>query len=383
MSEFTVGVEEEYQLVAPASGELVSQARDILAMDWSGELTPEIQETTLEIGTPICETAAEVERELGRLRLQVASAAAAEELVIVAAGTHPFTPWQTQSPTPGARYARLRERYGRVLRSEQIFGMHIHVGIPAGTDRAFLLGSVRSYIPHLLALSASSPFYGGEDTGYASYRTILAQRYPHSGPPPDFGSEDDYREFVQLLVRGGAIEDESNLYWSIRLHPRFRTLEFRGPDACPRLADAAAITALVRALVAAAADGALPQGPSAPKRATADELLSSNEWQAARFGLGAMLTDPHAAGGRTPIRDEVLRLLETLQPISEALGDGSVLAGIETLLVRGSAADRIRAAETRVGSGPELVRWLAGESMLGVGLDRRAEQRGHVPRAGS
>lgn len=375
VADFTVGVEEEYQLVSPRTGELRSRAPDVLATDWSGEIHPECQQTMLEIGTPICASAAELTREIRRLRLQAASAAAAEELHSLAAGIHPFSRWEAQRSTAGERYRRLAERYGRVIRTGHIFGMHVHVALPEGVDRVAVMNRVRGYVPHLLALSASSPIYEGTDTGYASYRTILGQRFPHTGPPPRFPSDDAHRRFVELLVGTGAIESADTLYWSIRPHPRYPTLEFRVTDACPRADDAVAIATLVRALTAAAADGSLPDGGSAFSESVSDALLAHNEWEAARYGLEAMRVDPAVDGGCEPLRDSVLRLRDRLGPTAESLGDGDALAGVEAILARGNGAVRIRNVFRARGSLPAVVEWLVEESNLGTGLDRRRAQR--------
>lgn len=375
MSEFTIGVEEEYQLVSPEGGGLISRAEDVLALDWSTDLHPESQQTMLEIGTRICPSAEAVGHDLRRLRMQVASAAAAAELRMVAAGIHPFSRWESQRRTRGERYRRLEERFGRVIRTEHIFGMHVHVAVPEGEDRVRLMRLVRPYLPHLLALSASSPVYEGEDTGYASYRTIIAGRLPFSGPPPAFASDGEYRRFTRLLVDGGAIEDPSMLYWTVRPHGRYPTLEFRGMDACPRVDDAVALAALVRALVAAAVEGALPERQEALGGSAADALLAQNEWAAARFGLDADHVDADRPGGRAPLRELIRRLLDAVAPTAERLGDGDALGGVEAILSRGTGADRIRRVLPSCDGPAGLVAWLAGESLLGVGMDRRREQR--------
>jgi carboxylate-amine ligase len=186
VADFTVGVEEEYQLVSPRTGELMDRAHDVLEADWSGDLHPENQQTMLETGTAICASAAELEQEIRRLRLQVASAAAAEDLRSLAAGIHPFSRWQGHAATAGERYAKLAERYGRVIQSEHIFGMHVHVAVPEGVDRAVVMNRVRDYIPHLLALSASSPVYEGSDTGSRTPvpRPASPPRTPSAPSPP-------------------------------------------------------------------------------------------------------------------------------------------------------------------------------------------------------
>ena len=375
-SEFTIGVEEEYQLVAPGTGELRSRARDVLDVDWSGDLVPENQQTMLEIGTRVCASADELEQELGRLRLQVTSAAAAEGLRGVAAGIHPFSRWEDQVRTRGERYQKILERYGRVIRTEHIFGMHTHVAVPDGLDRVAIMSQVRAFTPYLLALSASSPIYEGADTSYASYRTIVNQRLPNTGPPPHFASSAEMQRYLKLLLDSGAIEDEYNIYWSIRPHPEYPTLEFRATDVCPRVEDAVAIAALTRAIVAGAAQGLLEWPTQDWSESTVQATLAMNEWLAARFGLGATLLALDGRDAPVAVRDGIGQLVHQLRPVAESLGDGEALDGVGRILLRGNGADRIRDQRRCCQELPELVDWLAGETLVGVGLDRRAEQRG-------
>lgn len=372
----TVGVEEEYQLVDPDSGALQSRARAALEVDWSDEVQREVHQSTLEINTRICSSAAELRGELERLRLQTATAAAAEGLEIVAAGLHPTSNWRGHRLSEGWRYRRIADEFGRIIRDKHIFGMHVHVGAPTGEDCFRLLDTVRYFTPHLLALSASSPFHEGVDTGFASYRAILWRRMPYAGVPPHFRSRKEYRELIRLLLRTGAIFDERNIYWSIRPHPEYPTLEFRVTDVCPRLDDAVAIAALVRAIVAGAIEGVLMAEPW-PTTSTdlVHTLLSGNEWRAARHGLETELVDPTAASGTVPIRQSIRRLLDRVAPIAERLGDADAILGVETILRRGNGADRARAVLRDCGEFPALIAWLAGETLLGLGLDRRRRQR--------
>ena len=374
-TDFTIGVEEEYQLVSPETGELRSRARDVLDVDWSGDLVPENQQTMLEIGTCICDSADALMQELKRLRLQVSSAADAEGLRSVAAAIHPFSRWEDQTRTRGERYQRILERYGRVIRTEHIFGMHTHVAVPEGTDRVALMSPLRAYTPHLLALSASSPIYEGDDTGYASYRTIINNRLPNTGPPPHFASAAEMRGYLDAMLASGAIEDSYNIYWSIRPHPEYPTLEFRATDVCPRVEDAVAIAALTRALVAAVVRGEVAPPASRWSESAVQALLATNEWQAARFGLDARLV-PLDGGSAVPLRDDVESLLAQVAPVAGALGDADALSGVSRILERGNGADRIRSQWLRCEDLSSLVEWLAGETLVGVGLDRRTEQRG-------
>lgn len=374
--EYTIGVEEEYQLVDAETGALRSRASDVLSMDWADEIKGELHETTVEIGTPVCEGLESLERALSRARFQAATTAAAEGLEIASAGTHPFSGWQGHGFQKGARYLEMTTRHDRIAREVNIFGMHIHVGIPERFERAVLMERVRGYIPHLLALSCSSPFLDAEDTGFASYRSILWRQYPYTGIPPRFDSDREFQDFIELLLRSQAIHDRGNLYWSVRPHFSYPTIEFRATDACPRLEDAATIAALARLMVAGVAEFGVEVPDGGDLSADAwRAVLTENEWHVARYGLDAFLTDPTAEGGRTAVRTAVRRLLDRLGATAEAFGETVVLERVETLLERGNGADRLRRAHRESGSFEEVVRWLVRETRLGTGFDRRRSQR--------
>ncbi|HUG38931.1 MAG TPA: YbdK family carboxylate-amine ligase [Longimicrobiales bacterium] len=374
--EYTIGVEEEYQLVDADTGALRSRASDVLSTDWADEIRGELHETTVEIGTRICDGLDAVERELSRVRFQAATAAAAEGLEIAAAGTHPFSGWHGHGIQPGSRYLEMALRHDRVARAVNIFGMHIHVGIPERVDRIALLEQVRGFVPHLLALSCSSPFLDADDTGFASYRAILWRQYPYTGIPPRFESEGEFEEFVGLLLRSEAIRDRGNIYWSVRPHFSYPTIEFRATDACPRLEDAATIAGLARLLVAGAAEGGVePPGGGSFSDDAWRSILTENEWQAARYGLDAFLTAPTEGSGRVAVRTALRRLLDELAATAESFGETDVLKRVEELLERGNGADRMRRVHRESGSFEEVVRWLVRETRLGTGFDRRRSQR--------
>jgi carboxylate-amine ligase len=375
-ADFTVGVEEEYQLVDPASGAMRSRASDVRREDWTGELVAELQETTVEIGTPICSDIAEVEQHLARLRLQAGTVAAAQGLAIVAAGLHPFSSWEGHERQPLERYRSIEARYGRIARDEHIFGMHVHVAVPDGVDRLHLMNILRHYLPHLLALSASSSFFEGADTGFASYRTILWRRWPNSGIPPRFETEAEFAHYVDTLLDAGVMADPWNLYWSMRPHPTYPTVEFRVMDVCPNLRDAAALTAFVRALVHAAATGVITD--DAPRHVPVtleQELLRVNEWRIARDGLDGRLIDTTTGGGHVSVRDAIRAVLDRVSRSAEQLGDAEALGHIGRIMERGNAAERLRARSREGASLREMVDWLARESLLGTGRDRRSADR--------
>lgn len=375
--EFTIGVEEEYQLVDLATGALRSHASELRREDWTGELVAELQETTIEIGTPVCSQMEEIEQHLQRLRFQAGTVASAHGLAIVAAGLHPFSDWQGHERPALERYRGIEARYGRIARDEHIYGMHVHIGVADDVERLHVLNIVRHYLPHLLALSASSPFFEGGDTGFASFRTILWRRWPNSGIPPRFESEAEFSDYVATLLDAGVMLDPWNLYWSARPHPEYPTIEVRVTDVCPNLRDAVAIAALIRAIVHAAVTGTLlDEARACVPPSIEQELLRVNEWRVARDGLDARLIDTHRGTGHEAARDAVRRLLDVVARSSEELGDSTVLGHIETILDRGNAADRMRQRHSDRGSLRDLAEWLAHESLLGTGLDRRAGQRG-------
>ena len=373
---FTVGVEEEYQLVDPATGALRDRATTLREADWTGELVAELQESTVEIGTPVSTSAAHVHDHLQRLRFQAGTVASAHGVAIVAAGLHPFFEWQGHRRPALERYRSIEARYGRIARDEHIYGMHIHVAVPDGVERLRIMNIVRHYLPHMLALSASSPYLEGEDTGFASFRTILWRRWPNSGIPPRFETEAEYRHFVDTLLMAGIIQDPWNLYWSLRPHPEYPTIEFRVTDVCPSLRDAVGITALARALVYAAATGVITDdAPRHISPALNQDFLRANEWRVARDGLEATLIDTCTGTGQKPVRAAIRSLLDSVAQCADELGDTNELGYIDTILERGNAADRMRNAYSDSGDFRSVVSWLVEETLTGTGLDRRMSAR--------
>lgn len=372
---FTIGVEEEYQVVQPGTGELRSRANVILKADRSGEVEGEVQNTMLEIGTEICADAAGVAASLRRRRFQASAAAAAEDLDILAAGMHPFSNWYDQELTDGERPRMLSSLFRQLLRQQQIWGLHIHVALPEMYDRVTVMNTVRAFTPYMLALSTSSPMHLGEDTGYASFRNISWRGYPFSGTPPRFASAEEYTRFLDILMRAGAIPDGRTVYWSIRPSARYPTIELRICDACPRLADAVAIAALARATVIAVAENRLVPLGAGLSESLQNEVMGENEWIVARDGLYARLIAPEEPGGSLPVREAIMRLLEVVAPIADSVGDGVAIHGVEDILRNGTASDRIRARFRSTGSLSDVVDWLVGETRVGTGIDRRGRGR--------
>jgi glutamate---cysteine ligase / carboxylate-amine ligase len=377
-ADFTLGVEEEYQLVDQSTGALRSHARYVLAGDWADELRREMQEHTVEVGTGVCERTGCVREDLARLRFTAAVAAEAAGLRILAAGTHPFSTAEGHRFTPEPVYLALRDTYRRLAESQAIFGMHVHVGLPPGVDRARVSNVLRLHLPLLLGLSASSPYFQGQETGHASYRSVLWSRWPRTGAPPRFADDAAFAAAVEWLVAAGRIDGPGRLYWDLRPHHRYPTVEVRVPDCTPRLDDAVAIAALTRAVAAAAAEGILEDSPLSDP--LLDTVLSDNRWRAARFGADAVLGDvERREPGTIALRDAVLRLVERVAPIADALGDAEEISGIPALLERGPAADEIRRRISGGATLGEVTLWMAAETALGTGMDRRSRQREQEP----
>lgn len=373
--DYTVGVEEEYQLLDADTGELRSRARYVIAGDWSDALKAEMQEHTVEVETRVCAATTCIRDDLARLRFTAAVAAESQGLRIAAAGTHPGSPAAGHDFNPAPVYQELRQEYRRLAESQAIFGMHVHVGVPEGTDRARVANIVRLHLPVLLALTASSPYFEGADTGHASYRSVLWRRWPRTGAPPRFRDDAEYAALVRWLVQAGRIDGPGRLYWDLRPHHVYPTVEIRIADCTPRLEDAVAVAALARCIVAGVVEGILGDTPLPDP--LVQTLLSDNAWRASRYGEKALLADLESAGPRTiTAGDAALRLVERLADVAEALGESAALEHVPVLVERGCAATAIRRRARKMdGDLGRVALWLADETVAGAGMDRRARLR--------
>ena len=339
---YTLGVEEEYMLLHPTSFDLVQHIEMVLDAiqgdELADRLNAELMQSVLEIATPVCRTAGDVMRELATLRGYVRDVARGQDLRVGEAGTHPFSLFERQRITAKDRYHALIDQLQYVARRELIFGMHIHVAVD-DPDKAIQV--VNGLLPHLaplLALSASSPFWRGEPTGLASSRQIVFSAFPRSGPPPRFRDYADYAAVVGQLERTGCIADYTHIWWDIRPHPKWGTIEVRICDAVTRLEDAVAIAAYCQSLVKQLSER-YDEGKEIPSYHRI--LTSENKWLAARYGLDAPVMD--LAKGhriRIPVAKLVRRTLRELEPHARELGSERELEGITALLERGNSAER-------------------------------------------
>jgi carboxylate-amine ligase len=339
---FTLGVEEEYQLLDGRTLDLVQHIETMLDAVAGHELeervSAELMQSVVEITTPVCRSAADVLRELSKLRSYIVEVAHANGLRVGSAGTHPFSLFERQRITAKDRYRALIDQMQYVARRELIFGMHAHVAIDDAEKAIKVVNGLLPQLGPLLALSASSPFWRGEPTGLASSRQMVFSAFPRSGPPPRFRDYADFAEVVGQLERSGCIADYTHIWWDIRLHPRLGTVEIRICDAVTRVEDAVAIAAYCQALVKQLSDR-YDAGEEIPSYHRI--LTSENKWLAARYGLEAPVMDlARATRNRVPVARLVRRTLRELEPHARELGCERELEGVAEILSRGSSAER-------------------------------------------
>jgi glutamate---cysteine ligase / carboxylate-amine ligase len=338
----TVGVEEEYMLLDPGSWDLVSGVEPLLQKaaesEFADRLKPELMQCVLESGTVVCEDVPAAEQDLRHIRAYVAEHARAEGMRLAASGTHPFSLYEHQKITARDRYRALVEMLQYVARRELVFGMHVHVAVPTPEACLAVMEGVLIELPVLLALSANSPFWRGERTGLASTRAMIFAAFPRSGLPPRFEGYQDYANAVGFMEATGAIGDYTHLWWDVRPHPRFGTLEVRVMDCQTRVEDTIALAAYVQCLVKHLLDR-FQAGE--PVLAYHRMLMAENKWLAARYGLDAPLMDL-ASGRRVKMhaRTLVKRRLRELKPIARQLRCAEALAGIDAILEKGTGSER-------------------------------------------
>src|SRR3954465_4643302 len=303
----TLGIEEEYQIIAPETRELRSYITEILDHDHLilGEIKPELHQSIVEVGSPICQSPGEVKVELVRLRRMVMELAAKKELKVVAAGTHPFSSWMTQEITPLERYLGVKQDMQDLAKQLLIFGTHIHVGIE---DREFMIDAMnvsRYFIPHLLCLASSSPFWMGRNTGLKSYRSVIFRNFPRTGIPRAMESWGDFEYLQQKLVRTGCIPNGSKIYWDVRPHHEFPTLEFRFLDVCTRVEEAVCLAAILQAIIVKLWK---LRRDNMTFRVYPSDLIEENKWRAVRYGLDGKLID-FGKQEELPARDLIRELI--------------------------------------------------------------------------
>src|ERR1041385_6460944 len=311
---FTLGIEEEFAIIDPETRELRSHIQEILEggkVLLKEQIKPEMHQSVVELGTEICTSIASV-------------------------GTHPFSNWHDQLITEGDRYKQIVKDMQRLARANLIFGLHVHVGIPSRESAIHVMNQARYFLPHIYALSVNSPFWVGQDTGLKGYRLKVFERFPRTGIPDSFESLSEYEDFCKLLVKTGCIDNPKKIWWDIRLHPIFDTLEVRVCDAQSRVDDTLAIAALIQAIVSKLFK---LLRHNTTFRVYRRRLLDENRWRATRYGLDGRLID---FGRETEVETRKLieELLEFVSSEVDELGSRCEMAHIERIMREGTGADR-------------------------------------------
>jgi len=336
---FTFGIEEEYHLVDRASRDLAAAPPELIEMGVArlgDRVSPEFLRSQIEIGTPVLRSFSDARQELARLRGEIARLAAEHGLAPIAAGTHPFADWSGLETSPKARYQALAQDLAVVGRRLVICGMHVHVGIEDPELRIDVMNQARYFLPHLLILSTSSPFWMGRDTGLKSFRLALSKQSPRTGMPGRFGGWDEYRQAVDVLVRAGVIEDASKIWWDLRPSARFPTLEMRITDVVTRLDDAVAVAALYVCLCRML--WRLRRG-NVGWRTYPVFLLEENRWRAQRYGVSDALFDL-GKGELVPYADLLEEILALVAEDADALGCRTAIEHARSIVREGTSADR-------------------------------------------
>ena len=363
---FTLGIEEEFQTIDPVTRELRSHMSKIVE---GGQITlqervkAEMHQAVVEVGTNICHNIQEARAEVTELRKHIIELADQQNLLVAAAGTHPFSDWQDQLITPNERYDALIDELRDVARGNLIFGLHVHVGIESREEGIQILNAVRYFLPHIYALSTNSPFWCGRNTGFKSYRSKVFDKFPRTGIPDFFASANEYDEYIKLLVKTNCIDNGKKIWWDIRLHPYFDTIEFRICDIPMRIDETICIAALIQALVAKM-HKLLKQNLSfRPYRKV---LINENKWRAARYGIQGKLID-FCKQEEVPYRELCGELLDFVDDVLDELGSRHEVEYIKQILDHGTGADRQLAVFEQTGGDLKaVVDYIVEETKAGI-----------------
>jgi carboxylate-amine ligase len=362
---FTLGIEEEFQIVDPETRELRSYIQQILEdgrMRLKEHVKPEMHQSVVELGTEICPDIQGAREQVVQLRTELATLAARHGLLIASAGTHPFSHWRDQLITAGERYATIVNDMQQIARCNLIFGLHVHIGIPDREEGIQLMNQARYFLPHIYALSVNSPFWLGQNTGFKAYRHNIFERFPRTGIPDPFDSLSEYEDYLKMLVTNNCIDNAKKIWWDIRLHPFFNTLEFRICDAQSRVDDTIALAAIMQAVVVKL-HKMLRQNTSF--RIYRRRVIEENRWRASRYGLDGKLID-FGRNCEVETRSLIDEILEFIAPEVRELGTEREMAHIERIMHEGTGADRQLAAFAVRNETRDVVDHIVAETYQGL-----------------
>ncbi|MGH2506537.1 MAG: carboxylate-amine ligase [Ktedonobacteraceae bacterium] len=364
---FTLGIEEEFQMVERATGQLASCIHSILPKaepSLGMHLKEEGQQSTIELVSDVLPDIVTARPHMRNLRTQLAQLLSQEGLALISAGTHPSALWQEQPTTEAERYAMLDEEFQQASRSTLVYGLHVHVGVADPELAMTLMNQVRSWLPHLLALSSNSPFWGGRFTGIKSYRSVVWRRIFRSGIPEVFPTRAIFEQYIQRLVQAGYIDNGRKVWWDMRPHAIYPTLEFRVCDMPATLDDMLALAALCQALIAKLtwlhqrnlSSHVLPR-----------YFIEEHKWHASRYGLDAKVAD-FVQGRHLSMRESISELLDLVDDVLDDLGSRREMLHLRTLLdsPNGTGADRQIQVYQHNQSTADVVQHLIQQTMQGV-----------------
>lgn len=365
MSIFTLGIEEEFQTIDPETRELRSHMSKIVEggqIILQERIKQEMHQAVVEMGTNICKDIHEAREEVTYLRRELIELAEKQGLKIAAAGTHPFSDWINQLITPDSRYDQLIDEMRDVARGNLIFGLHVHVGIPDRNTGIKIMNEVRYFLPHIYALSTNSPFWCGRDTGFSSYRSKVFDKFPRTGIPDYFNSAEEYDRYVNLLIKTGCIDNGKKIWWDIRVHPFYPTIEYRICDVTMRIDETICLAAIMQAIVAKLHK---LHSQNLSFRQYRRNLINENKWRAARDGINAKLID-FGKEAEVPFRELVLELLEFIDDVVDELGSRKEVEYIHQILKNGTGADRQLRIFKETGSLLSVVDYMIEETRHGI-----------------
>jgi glutamate---cysteine ligase / carboxylate-amine ligase len=362
----SIGIEEEYQTIDPESRDLRSHIQsEILPkakLALHESVKPEMHQAVIEVGTKVCRNIKEARSDIQALRREMIRLAGENGLWLAAAGTHPFADWKQQEIYPDERYMQVVEDMQLIARANLVFGLHVHVGIEDRNTAIHIMNSMRYFLPHILALSSNSPFWMGMRTGFKSYRSKVFERFPRTNIPDVFANWADYETFINLLIKTHCIDNGKKVWWDIRPHPFFNTLEVRVCDIPMRLDETMAIAALIQATVAV-----LYKLHAANKsyRIYGRALIMENKFRAARYGLDGMLID-FGKEEEVPVRHLMMEYLEMVDDVVDELGSREEINYIHEMLRMGTGADRQLKVYEQTGDLKKVVDYIVAETRAGV-----------------
>jgi len=362
----SIGIEEEYQTIDPQTRDLRSHIQsEILGkakLALHEAVKPEMHQSVIEVGTGVCKNIKEARVNIRALRREMITLAGENGMWLAAASTHPFSDWKLQEIYPDERYARVVEDMQLIARANLVFGLHVHIGIEDRNTAIHIMNSMRYFLPHILALSTNSPFWMGMNTGFKSYRCKVFERFPRTGIPDTFSNWSEYENFVSLLTRTNCIDNGKKIWWDIRPHPFFNTLEVRVCDIPMRLDETMAIAALIQATVAM-----LYKLHAANKsyRIYGRALISENKFRASRYGLDGKLID-FGKEEEVPVRDLMMEYLDLIDDVVGELGSREEINYIHEMLRMGTGADRQLRVYEETGDLKKVVDYMIEETRVGV-----------------